>query len=146
MFKFIPTHVEHEAWPQCCMAFAIRRMASAVKNLSSDLHRRRFLGLRVSRQRLRLFLCGRQIGGYGWNDLAATLNAVFLAKPQGDNGRGARAGAPEDEHTYQGRLFWPQAARDVVLARLLALNATRAAGLPDPTYGDSADTAEDAAE
>lgn len=83
---------------------------------------------------------------YGWHDLAASLAPVFLAKPPGDNGRGARPGQPEDEHTYQGRLFWPQAARDAVLARLLALNATRAAGLPDPTYGDPADTAEDAAE
>ena len=83
---------------------------------------------------------------YGWHDLAATLAPVFLAKPPEENGRGARAGAPEDDHTYQGRLFWPQAARDVVLARLLALNATRAAGRPDPTYGDAADTAEDAAE
>nr|WP_015063332.1 DNA methyltransferase [Paracoccus marcusii]AFQ90331.1 hypothetical protein [Paracoccus marcusii] len=83
---------------------------------------------------------------YGWHDLAATLAPVFLAKPPGDNGRGARPGQLEDDHTYQGRLFWPQAARDAVLARLLALNATRAAGLPDPTYGDTADTAEDAAE
>jgi hypothetical protein len=83
---------------------------------------------------------------YGWHDLAATLAPVFLAKPPDENGRGARAGVAEDEHTYQGRLFWPQAARDIVLARLLALNATRAAGRPDPTYGDAADTAEDAAE
>ncbi len=83
---------------------------------------------------------------YGWHDLAATLAPVFLAKPPDENGRGARAGAPEDDHTYQGRLFWPQAGRDVVLARLLALNATRAAGLPDPTYGDAAETSEDAAE
>jgi hypothetical protein len=83
---------------------------------------------------------------YGWSDLAGSLAPVFLAKPLGENGRGAKPGQPEDEHTYQGRLFWPQAARDIVLARLLALNATRAAGLPDPTYGDTADTAEDAAE
>lgn len=83
---------------------------------------------------------------YGWHELAATLTPVFLAKPPDDNGRGARPGQPEDDHTYQGRLFWPQAARDAVLARLLALNATRAAGFPDPTYGDAADDAEDAAE
>ena len=31
----------------------------------------------------------------------------------------------EDDHTYQGRLFWPSAFRDHVLARLLALNAER---------------------
>ena len=33
----------------------------------------------------------------------------------------------EDDHTYQGRLFWPSDFRDEVLARLLALNAERAA-------------------
>ena len=31
----------------------------------------------------------------------------------------------EDDHTYQGRLFWPSDFRDEVLARLLALNAER---------------------
>jgi hypothetical protein len=31
----------------------------------------------------------------------------------------------EDDHTYQGRCFWPAAQRDQVLARLLALNAER---------------------
>jgi|GEM_PF-3149019 len=31
--------------------------------------------------------------------------------------------ADEDNHTYQGRLFWPAAFRDEVLARLLALNS-----------------------
>ena len=31
----------------------------------------------------------------------------------------------EDDHTYQGRYFWPAEARDRVLARLLALNAER---------------------
>ena len=33
----------------------------------------------------------------------------------------------EDDHTYQGRLFWPSDFRDEVLARLLALNADHAA-------------------
>ena len=31
----------------------------------------------------------------------------------------------EDDHTYQGRLFWPSDFRDEVLARLLTLNAER---------------------
>lgn len=71
---------------------------------------------------------------YRWNDLAESLTAAFLAKPADEKGQGERPGQPEDEFTYQGRLFWPQAGRDTVLARLIALNATRAAGEPDPTY------------
>tara|TARA_R110000868_G_scaffold7112_3_gene38871 strand:+ start:1571 stop:5488 length:3918 start_codon:yes stop_codon:yes gene_type:complete len=61
---------------------------------------------------------------YGWDDLANTLQPEFLTEDT------------EDDHTYQGRYFWPAAQRDVVLARLLALNAERyqqevAAGLHD---------------
>jgi hypothetical protein len=51
---------------------------------------------------------------YGWDDLAAR-EPVFLDETN------------EDDHTYQGRLFWPSTFRDEVLARLLALNAERAA-------------------
>jgi hypothetical protein len=50
---------------------------------------------------------------YGWDDLADTAQARFLTA------------ADEDDHTYQGRLFWPSDLRDEVLARLLALNAER---------------------
>ncbi|RUU61049.1 DNA methyltransferase [Mesorhizobium sp. M2C.T.Ca.TU.002.02.1.1] len=50
---------------------------------------------------------------YGWDDLADTLRSEFLTE------------ATEDDHTYQGRYFWPAAQRDVVLSRLLALNAER---------------------
>jgi hypothetical protein len=50
---------------------------------------------------------------YGWHDLAARAEPVFL-----DEGN-------EDDHTYQSRLFWPSDFRDEVLARLLALNAER---------------------
>jgi hypothetical protein len=50
---------------------------------------------------------------YGWDDLAARAAPVFLDE------------ATEDDHTYQGRLFWPSDFRDEVLARLLALNAER---------------------
>ena len=64
---------------------------------------------------------------YGWDDLAATLRPEFLTEET------------EDDHTYQGRCFWPAEARDLVLSRLLALNAERhaeevAAGLA-PTKG-----------
>jgi hypothetical protein len=52
---------------------------------------------------------------YGWDDLAEHAEPVFLDETN------------EDDHTYQGRLFWPSAFRDDVLARLLALNAQRAA-------------------
>ena len=34
--------------------------------------------------------------------------------------------ANEPDHRYQGRLFWPAAFRDEVLARLLDLNRARA--------------------
>jgi N-6 DNA Methylase len=50
---------------------------------------------------------------YGWRDLAARAEPIFLDKTN------------EDDHTYQGRLFWPSDFRDEVLARLLALNAQR---------------------
>ena len=50
---------------------------------------------------------------YGWDDLAERAEPVFLDETN------------EDDHTYQGRLFWPSAFRDEVLARLLALNAER---------------------
>jgi hypothetical protein len=50
---------------------------------------------------------------YGWHDLAKRAAPIFLDENN------------EDDHTYQGRLFWPSDFRDEVLARLLALNAER---------------------
>jgi hypothetical protein len=50
---------------------------------------------------------------YGWHDLAARAEPIFLDESN------------EDNHTYEGRLFWPSDFRDEVLARLLALNAAR---------------------
>lgn len=50
---------------------------------------------------------------YGWDDLTGTLKPEFLSEDT------------EDDHTYQGRYFWPAAQRDLVLSRLLALNAER---------------------
>jgi methylase of polypeptide subunit release factors len=50
---------------------------------------------------------------YGWDDLADELRPIFLTEET------------EDDHTYQGRYFWPTDQRDRVLARLLALNAER---------------------
>ena len=50
---------------------------------------------------------------YGWHDLAARTRPIFLEETN------------EDDHTYQGRLFWPSDFRDEVLARVLALNAER---------------------
>jgi hypothetical protein len=50
---------------------------------------------------------------YGWPDLAARAEPIFLDETN------------EDDHTYQGRLFWSSDFRDEVLARLLALNAER---------------------
>lgn len=52
---------------------------------------------------------------YGWNDLADEAAPVFLDEET------------EADHRYQGLLFWPAEFRDKVLARLLKLNAERAA-------------------
>jgi hypothetical protein len=52
---------------------------------------------------------------YGWVDLADTAAPEFLTEET------------EQDHRYQGRLFWAAPFRDKVLARLLALNAERAA-------------------
>jgi hypothetical protein len=50
---------------------------------------------------------------FGWRDLATRAAPIVLDETN------------EDDHTYQGRLFWPSDFRDEVLARLLALNAER---------------------
>ena len=72
---------------------------------------------------------------YGWHDLAGRAAPMFLDESN------------EDDHTYQGRLFWPSDFRDEVLAFLLALNAERHAeevrlGIA-PGQGKRAQEAED---
>jgi hypothetical protein len=52
---------------------------------------------------------------YGWDDLADQAAPLFLDAET------------EDAHKYQGRLFWPAAFRDALLARLLLLNREQAA-------------------
>ncbi len=54
------------------------------------------------------------LSAYGWDDLAEAAAPVFLDAES------------EDDHRYQGRLFWPAPFRDAVLARLLRLNEDRA--------------------
>jgi hypothetical protein len=71
---------------------------------SDDIARLRELHAEMDRAVLR---------AYGWDDLASRAEPIFLDETN------------EDDHTYQGRLFWPSAFRDEVLARLLALNAER---------------------
>lgn len=73
---------------------------------------------------------------YGWDDLADRAAPQFLTEDT------------EPDHRYQGRLFWPAPFRDEVLARLLDLNAQRAAeeraaGLA-PARGPADDDLEDA--
>lgn len=62
---------------------------------------------------------------YGWNDLADALSCEFqlehTAEEEGTEGRARTRKKPW-------RLRWPEATRDEVLGRLLALNAERAAG------------------
>lgn len=72
---------------------------------------------------------------YGWNDLADRAEPIFLDETN------------EDDHAYQGRLFWPSAFRDEVLAHLLALNAERAraeraAGIEPAVINEEADDEE----
>ncbi|MGO9743554.1 MAG: DNA methyltransferase [Roseiarcus sp.] len=76
---------------------------------------------------------------YGWHDLASELRPEFLTEQT------------EDDHTYQGRYFWPAEARDRVLARLLALNAERhaeevAAGLAPTSRARASDEDEEEAQ
>jgi hypothetical protein len=74
--------------------------------------------------------------GYGWDDLADTAAPVFLTEET------------EDDHRYQGRLFWPAAFRNELIGRLLALNAERGAeerragpGVADPVgFDEEADS------
>ncbi|KAB7786368.1 DNA methyltransferase [Methylorubrum populi] len=73
---------------------------------------------------------------YGWDDLAETLRPEFLTPET------------EDDHTYQGRYFWPAEQRDLVLSRLLALNAERhaeelAAGIAPVRKSRAAEADED---
>lgn len=60
------------------------------------------------------------LAAYGWHDLIQTAQAEFLTE------------TTEDDPKYRNRYFWPAPVRDDILTRLLALNATRAAGHPDP--------------
>jgi hypothetical protein len=55
------------------------------------------------------------LAAYGWHDLIPRAEPVFLTEDT------------EDDPKYHDRLFWPAPIRDEVLARLLALNADRAA-------------------
>ena len=76
---------------------------------------------------------------YGWHDLAERARPIFLDETN------------EDDHTYQGRLFWPSDFRDEVLARLLTLNAERHAeevrlGIAPGVKRKSEDDKEDALE
>jgi hypothetical protein len=77
---------------------------------------------------------------YCWRDLAERAEPIFLDE------------TTEDDHTYRGRLFWPAAFRDEILARLLALNAERhaeevrlgtAPGMKKKSRGDDDDDPED---
>lgn len=71
---------------------------------SADIARLRELHAEMDRAVLR---------AYGWDDLAERADPRFLNAET------------EDDHTYQGRLFWASDFRDEVLARLLKLNAER---------------------
>jgi hypothetical protein len=72
---------------------------------------------------------------YGWDDLADTAAPEFLTEDT------------EQDHRYQGRLFWPAPFRDEVLPRLLTVNAKRAAeerakGIAPLDFADALEDAE----
>lgn len=84
---------------------------------STDIVRLRELHAEIDRAVLLAYAASASSGAdaAAWNDLADRAEPIFLDETN------------EDDHTYQGRLFWPSAFRDEVLSRLLALNAERAA-------------------
>jgi hypothetical protein len=81
-----------------------------------DFVRLRELHAEMDRAVLRAYAASasNEADAAAWNDLADRAAPIFLDETN------------EDDHTYQGRLFWPSAFRDEVLARLVALNAERA--------------------
>ena len=84
---------------------------------SVDIDTLRELHAEMDRAALRAYAASasNEADAAAWKDLADRAEPVFLDETN------------EDDHTYQGRLFWPSAFRDEVLSRLLALNAERAA-------------------
>jgi hypothetical protein len=84
---------------------------------TADIVRLRELHAEMDRAVLRTYAASASNGAdaAAWKDLADRAESIFLDETN------------EEDHTYQGRLFWPSAFRDEVLARLLALNAERAA-------------------
>jgi hypothetical protein len=61
------------------------------------------------------------LAAYGWNDLIKAVDddPQYVSRHLTE--------ADEDDHKYLGRYFWPATIRDEVLARLLQINASRAA-------------------
>ncbi len=82
---------------------------------SPDIVRLRELHAEMDRAVLRAYAASATTpdDAAAWDDLANRAEPIFLDETN------------DDDHTYQGRLFWPSAFRDEVLARLLALNAER---------------------
>ncbi|NWG25588.1 MAG: N-6 DNA methylase [Pseudorhodoplanes sp.] len=105
---------------------------------SEGIVRLRELHAEMDRAVLRAYASGASTEAErkAWDDLASRAEPIFLDETN------------EDDHTYQGRLFWPSAFRDEVLARLLALNAERHAeelrlGVAPGMKGEARDADED---
>lgn len=69
------------------------------------------------------------LGAYGWADLDARCDFFPEHEEDEDGAAAGAAGGRARRKRY--RLRWPDPVRDEVLARLLALNRRRAAGVPD---------------
>lgn len=115
---------------------AMKRASKGLTAIYNDFHDRDNISPDIKRLReLHHDLDCAVLRAYGWNDLADVLRPEFLTPET------------EDDHTYQGRYFWPAEQRDLVLARLFSLNAERyaeeiAAGIAPSRRRKAADEAE----
>jgi hypothetical protein len=105
---------------------------------AADIQHLRELHTTIDRAVLEAYAVGASTeeDANAWRGLAARAQPIFLDENS------------EDDHTYQGRLFWPSDFRDEVLARLLALNAERHAGeirrgVPPGEKGNAGDEGDD---
>jgi len=82
---------------------------------AGDIQRLRELHAAMDRAVLQAYVSSARSeeDAYKWLDFVARAEPIFLDETN------------EDDHTYQGRLFWPSDFRDEVLACLLELNAER---------------------
>ena len=138
-FAFSPAlDAAGKAYYEYRAALMVRRNEGMTKIYNRFHDQRETAGDIVRLRELHATMDRAVLDAYFWQDLAERAAPIFLDESN------------EDDHTYQGRLFWPAAFRDEVLARLLDLNRVRAeeerrlglsprgAALPDDEDADEA--------